>query len=407
MKSIKTNRLLTVLALIFAFQLATADHSQAVEILPHNGTVSITLDPAYSSIPGIDAFVTALETDIENELGIALANLKIEADEELKNFKQQEDLARGFADANSFAGNAATLQGHQNYDLFAVSTGFMLGVQAPSLDPAYYENIDQEIKDKGDINAGLGVGVTWVNLGLYMGRFFDSMEDIYINVKFGGFSYDIDMGDSGDANFKTQNFGIGLNYRLLRSRGLGWGFLRWRGISLGSGFYYNHSEVSFTPKLDSVSSDVSNITGDFDGAGPVPAYSVSGTLIADPSVNLAIDTTTWTIPLEATTSVQLLWLFNLNLGVGVDFIFGKSSIILASDAAASGDLTEESDLFDVNVQGYSLEIDGSTKNIKPSFVRPRVMAGIGFNLWMVKVDVPVIWYPQSGFAAGLTFGIVW
>src|SRR5271157_1621634 len=43
----------------------------------------------------------------------------------------QTQLARGLANAGSFASDAGTLAGHQNYDLFAIMAGPMVGVQFP------------------------------------------------------------------------------------------------------------------------------------------------------------------------------------------------------------------------------------------------------------------------------------
>ena len=42
--------------------------------------------------------------------------------------------------------------------LFAVASGFMLGVQAPSTSISYYSKIGADIKEKGDLYAGLGAG---------------------------------------------------------------------------------------------------------------------------------------------------------------------------------------------------------------------------------------------------------
>ncbi len=34
------------------------------------------------------------------------------------------------------------------------------------------------------------------------------------------------------------------------------------------------------------------------------------------------------------------------------------------------------------------------------------MAGIGLNIFLVKIEMPVVYYPQSGAAFGLTASIV-
>jgi hypothetical protein len=34
------------------------------------------------------------------------------------------------------------------------------------------------------------------------------------------------------------------------------------------------------------------------------------------------------------------------------------------------------------------------------------MGALGFNILMVKIEVPVVYYPEAGAAVGLTIGVV-
>ncbi|MBW8888070.1 MAG: hypothetical protein JF616_09975 [Fibrobacteres bacterium] len=149
------------------------------------------------------------------------------ANAKLSQFQSQKQLAQGMANANAYATNSATLQGFQNYDLFAVSTGFMMGVQGPSLDPTVYEHLQDKIAKEGDLYAGFGAGLTEVNVGLNC-KFL--VPGLYLNAKFGTFKMKV-----SDFSIDNQVMGIGANYRLLDKRSFA-GLVKWRGISLGSGF---------------------------------------------------------------------------------------------------------------------------------------------------------------------------
>lgn len=304
------------------------------------------------------------------------------AEEILAKYKDQDKLARGFANANAYASQAATFQGYQNYSIFAISTGVMAGVQLPSLSKSYYDDIDKKLENEGDLYAGVGAGAAFVNFGVNAGFI---TPGLYLSAKFGSFTVKPD----DDSKVKNTLVGVGINYNLVDGTGLS-GFFRWRGLSLGTGFLYNKSNVDYSVKVDKQIES-------FDAAG------YTGNLILDPTVNLGLDVTTYTIPLDIVTSFQMLWLLNLTFGAGVDFTFGNSDIVLSSN----GNVDVEFSSASIAVTPGTVVIDGSTKNIKPSFVRPRLMTGIGFNFGPLKVDVPVYWYIATGAAVGVTVGIVW
>jgi hypothetical protein len=61
----------------------------------------------------------------------------------------QNDLARGFGDAGIYANQASTLQGYQDYDLFALSAGFIAWSQLPSIPTAdEINNMDETVKSR-------------------------------------------------------------------------------------------------------------------------------------------------------------------------------------------------------------------------------------------------------------------
>lgn len=324
--------------------------------------------------------VVQYPTDGTNDaaLHIALDSAVASANTQLSLFKNQTDLAKGFADANAFSSHSATLQGFQNYDLFAVGVGFMAGVQAPSADPDYYKNtkIEEDIRKDGDISAGFSTGLSLI-AGIHA-RFITPA--LYLSVQVGK----LDVGDAEESyRFKNTVYGFGINYGLFMPRSILLGFMKWRGISLATGLIYQHNEANFEMELDQITQPV---------AGPI-------SLALDPSVNFGFDITTYTIPVEAVTSFQLLWILNVSAGIGADIIYGSSDLLITS----TGTVTVTGTTL---TQNGIVEVDGSTKGVSPSKIRPKIMAGLGLNILLVKIEVPVVYYPGSGAAVGLTASVV-
>ncbi len=328
------------------------------------------------------------DTEINAILAIAYDNAVDEAATELEKFHDQQDLAKGFANANVYSGQVATLQGYQNYPHYAVIAGVMVGAQLPSFNPDYYDSIEDYIDRDGDIYAGVGAGVSFINLGINASSIHPGL---YVNVKFGALT----LKPQEEIEIKTTTFGVGANYCLIKGIGEEQKLFKWRGLSLGTGFLYHTSKVDFKIEQDEIEEE-------FDITDYEPE-AINTRLLLDPSFNLGLDVKTTTIPLDISTSFQILWLLNLNLGAGVDFNFGSSDIVLSS----KGGVRVEGIPEDVPLTDGDVEIDGSTTGVSPSSTCARIMTGIGFNFSMVKIDVPVIWYPSKGASVGVTAGVVW
>ncbi|MBN2039741.1 MAG: hypothetical protein JW864_06850 [Spirochaetes bacterium] len=355
-------------------------------------TVTVTID-------GADATQNAAATlALQTALDAAFLAARTEANLELNKYDDQPKLAKGFANANIYAAQAATHQGFQDYSLFAVTTGIMFGVQLPSSDPGYYDKIDQKIEDEGDLYAGVGTGLSIANVGINAGFLYPGL---YLSAKFGTIKLDGDSfsDDMEGSTMKSTLFAIGANYSWISTKSFLAGLVKWRGVSFGTGFLYNKNEIDVEVDVDPIDQPISGVS-----AGP---HTLSGTLTMDPSIILGIHSSTYTIPFDVTTSVRLLWVLNFNLGAGIDFNFGSTDIIIRSDGSVTADI-EDNPNVDIAMDPGTVSIDGSTKDEKPSFVHARITTGIGLNILPVKIDIPVIIYPfDSAVAVGLTAGVVW
>jgi hypothetical protein len=362
------------------------------------------VDPVAAANPFVTEFRDNLNATLDSSFKASLDTTR----NQLKGFKDLTNLAQGFANANAYSMNSATLQGFQNYSLFAVATGLMVGVQAPSTSLSYYSKVAGDIKENGNIYAGLGVGASFLNVGINA-KFI--MPGLYLNAKYGALDLDID-----DFSMKFSVMGLGFNYRLLDTKSFV-GLVKWRGISVGSGFYMQSDKINLLVKSDTVKNSAplrAQLIGNSTGADSLARASFmdqigytkanpNADIALTPSFNMGLDVSTYTIPFDAVTSVSLLWgLFNLTAGAGVDLNFGSNTIILLGKSKA----TVSSDTTKATFSPANVSIDGTTDN-GPSFARFRVMTGVGMGLGPVKFDIPLIYYPSSGVAFGLTAAVVW
>lgn len=357
----------------------------------------------------LTAYKTEMEKDMNDEVKAAFDTTLAMARTNLAGFKEQKELAQGFGNANAYSMHSATLQGFQNYSLFAVASGLMLGVQAPSTSVSYYEKIADDITDKGDLYAGIGVGFSYLNVGINAKFIYPGL---YLNAKYGAFKQDEIGGFSADFSV----MGVGANFRLLEPKSL-IGLVKWRGISVGTGFYMQSSKLNMKVKPKEITTDAN--FREVVLAGSSPADSANKELllaemgygkndsdakvILNPTFNMGLDVSTMTIPLDAVTAVSVLWgLINVTAGVGFDLNFGSSEITLAGTSKAK--IT--SDTTKVTFTDARVTVNGGSEN-GPSFARLRAMTGVGLGLGPVKLDIPLIYYFNSGVATGLTVAVVW
>ncbi|MFH0977364.1 MAG: hypothetical protein V1874_16415 [Spirochaetota bacterium] len=330
---------------------------------------------------------TTSNTTVNDELQLQFNDAIDRAYNELFKYSDLPDLAKGFANANAYAGQAGTLQGYQDYKLFAVTAGAMVGAQLPSHDKDYYENLDKKVEKDGDLYAGVGASLALLNVGINAGFIY---PNLYLNAKFGYFS-NSSLVDG--LSTKTTLVGIGANYSWIKTTSFLAGLFKWRGISFGTGFIYSYNKTDLKIDMDPIQEDITPV-------GPI-----TGNVVLNPSFLIGVESHTYSIPFDVTTSVRVLWALNFNLGLGVDLNFGSTDIKLESDGSVSANLSGAGA---PTVTPGNYTVDATTKNKKPSWVRERITTGVGLNIWAVKIDVPVIIYPfDNAFAVGLTAGVVW
>lgn len=354
------------------------------------GIESVSAASVTGTAPRIQTGIPLLDDELDRVIGLAFNSAIAEANDSLGRYSNQEDLARGFGNANAFSSHASGFLGFHNYSRMTVSTGVMAGLQAPSTDPDYYDNIEDDIEEEGDLYAGVGAAVSFLNVGLNANSYYPGL---YVNFKFGTLSLD----PTDDITVSSTIIGVGANYAL-RKPLPGTPLFRWRGLSLGTGLIYHSSKV--TLGLDLAGEiDVENFSAIVFGD------TVSGSIEIDPSILLELRSRTLTIPFDITTGAQVLSLFNFAFGAGIDVNLGKTDIIIVGDGTVNVNLDNVPMVGQSTTPGTVI-IDGSTEGISPSFARMRFMGGLGFNFGPVKLEIPVMYYMGAGASAGITLGVV-
>ena len=336
--------------------------------------------PTVSGSPGgagVDATINGLVATIVD------GTLLSRAEDELDKYGNQPKLAEGFANAGTYASHAANHRGLMGYKFLVISAGTMFGIQAPASSEAGLLNALDDLETEGDLYAGAAWQVISAQVGLNCSFLVD---DLYLSVKFGKFTIEYE-----ELSFDSFNIGILADYQLIKPKSL-LGIIKWRGIKVGSGFIMETNTTDYTLALPPIEQIVANIGG----------TGQSATITLDPSINLGVETSTYTIPIDLVTGIRLLWIANISVGVGADINFGSSEIILGANGITN--ITSPGlEVLGASFVPGSIAITGGTAGAGPKFLRPRITASLGLGVGPVKLDVPLTYY--IGTEPGLNLGV--
>lgn len=350
------------------------------------------LGPVSAGFAALTVDATFTDENLNAALGGENGIIATRVAEEVEKYSDVPKLARGFGNANNYASHASTLRGYQGYDLFAISAGTMAGVQAPSDDPEFYTNIQDEMEG-GDIYAGVAVTPFVLQMGINLGFILDGL---YVSFLYGKLKSDIDS-----AGFKFEHnaniIGANISYSIFSEKSILARSLLWRGIAVQAGFIHTDNKFKFYYEMDKIDGSA-DVTGS-------PSATVEYEI--DPSVNFELAVNSNIIPVELYTSIRILYIFNIGVGGGFDYVFsGETNFSLSSagEAKITGDGGVSSGY--VGEKG-KITIDADTSGIKPDKYRPKLMANAGLSMGPVFIDIPATYYLDNGFAVGVSAGFVW
>ncbi len=316
----------------------------------------------------------------------ALSSLITQAETNLAKYDSMDDLAQGFANANSYAADAATTRGLMGYKFLTIAVGTMAGFQMPSSGFDAVGDSLTKIEEDGDTYFGAGFQALTLSVGLNAAFI---KEGLYLTGKIGKFSLDTD-----DISYDSFVFGLLANYQVVDPFSIG--AIKWRGVQVGSGLVYYNTTANMIIDVDPVSTTVDLSGAPYFGSATTPLY-------LDPTLDAEIVSKGFKIPVDVITGVRLLWIANLSFGIGFDINFGGSSEI--SYSADGSTYVNDSDV----PAGYSqtpgnVTIKGGTDGDGADLFRLRAMAGIGIGVGPIKIDVPFTYY-FDGTGPGANIGI--
>lgn len=189
------------------------------------------------------------------------------------------------------------------------------------------------------------------------------------------------------------NFGLAGQYKIVPGAGavlFGWG-----GMDVTAGLQYSRSTASYSSSINL------NQTTDLGGG-----ESVTMAYASDYTIGVA--STNFTIPLEVSTNVSLLYMFGLYAGMGVNLNFGNAGTF----GTASGPVTAT---YTGALPGVPSPLYTATANlnmdVEPRAAAPifgaKFFAGAQANLWALKVVVHGTYFLDRNVAVagGIRFAL--
>lgn len=315
----------------------------------------------------------------------------IASDSDIAKYTDQPKLAEGFADTGAATALSGLFRSPYNYKIFSVAYGFGVGVTlSDSLSTSDYRS-GNLIQNEDDTYAGIALHPFNLSVGINLGFLLDGLRG---TIKFGYF--DLQAGTLTDEYyFETMSFGAGLNYQLIKAKSVPLGIFKWHGLNVASGLYYQKTTVETTFVPDDAGFNSTTVS-----AGGIDGY-----LSVKPKLTASIESSTFTVPLEATTGVRLLYIIDLMVGAGVDLTFGSGEINMESNQDVS--FVATSGTPDSLTPGQ-ITISNTTK-ADAKFIRPRIMAGIGLGAGPVRFEIPFsIYFSDDGntYVTGITAGFM-
>ena len=351
------------------------------------GQVTIT-PPTVAGNPGgvnerIERATKAMETSVIDKI---------------EQFTSQPKLARAVANTGAATAHVGSQRTYIDYRTFAAVFGFGVTISTPGLTSGVLQNAQTTLQKEGDLYSMVALQPA-ASFGMRLGTFSDKLDKWYVSAKLGLLKLSEEQLRSITPGLSYDSLTVGalVNYRLLNARQLPFGFLRWRGISLGSGLVYQQNTATFRLAFGEVPQPF-----DFDGVG-----SAESRLTLKPEISAIAASNSVVSPLEANTGVRVLWALDLSLGVGVDLTFGGSRIDLK---IASPVEVENRSSVRRRITNGSAAVNAGSKDQGPTILRPRLSAAAALNFGPVKLEVPaMIYFEPDGNTTvfGINLGLVW
>ncbi len=240
--------------------------------------------------PLADALAAQVQT-IENDINKGLPSAST-----------PDRLMKGMANSSVMAGKGIGSDYASNMSVLLIGAGIGVGA-----DLEKNKATDSPISGAG-IQAGLLIGT---NLGWMDTQKILGLETNRLNVYINGMNYTYNMNQTDtNGSAKLASYGMHFSYDWVKPKGsklLGWG-----GVKIHTGFEHNSTTLKVNSKIKKDLSYTDATTGTY-----------TSSIIANPDAS--IDVATNSIPLELSSSVQILYVLSLYGGLGADYNMGSAT----------------------------------------------------------------------------------
>ncbi len=340
---------------------------------------------------------------IEQQLNTALqqngADLSAEVNSLLGNLNLGNFSSRS-ANAMALAGQQAATDDASAFEVVSLGVGASVGLNPadPNLVRAVIRDGQQRLADGEDIGVGIGAAAA-VTLGINFKRFALptlgalNWRRVQAFVHVGTYKQSVTL-DADTADVAMTSWGFAGRYALFEPVAYApFGLLRWGGLRLGAGFNTSKLTLSGSNTLASQTQTTPTV---------VAGRNLELDLVYGAASRLGVKLAAMSIPLEATTSMQLGYLLTFYGGGGVDFNFGTTSVAASSNAPMTLSVRDPANGRTV-AAGNPTGILALARQRHPTTVDVRGMVGLQVNLGVLGVygQAQATSSKTAGFNCGL------
>lgn len=299
-------------------------------------------------IAEIDSAFNQLETEVNANLPASTAEKYLE----------------GMANSTSIASSGLYADYTEVFNIFYLAAGGGVGVDLGN------NSIGDLVDGSTDAEQFAGLsGMYNLNIGFNLGRFFAKKVgffDFSRSKFYFGFAGQKISQDNLD--FDYSHFSLMGQYKLIPIAGPGVG--RWNGVDITTGLKSTRLKLTYA---NLVTESI---------AQPLPSAPGNPTMNATftNTINLGADINVLTLPLEISSGVRVLYIFDLYGGLGIDINTGSAKSIISAPGSISA--TESSNLLGTFSGDTVLDLGESAK---PDSMSSRYFVGMGFDFRLISL----------------------
>jgi hypothetical protein len=319
------------------------------------------------------------------QAGLDLPTLEGEVKRELENLFQTyrvADYLRSFGDAHAFASRAMGVDYVSNFRAAMVGVAGNLSL---NIERGYLPRNTRTRPPAG----GVGTNAT-IMAGVNLDFFRLAPVTLFGN-------YFSRAGRLEEFDAHLSNWGVHAQLKLWGSRdgGLIDAFVRWGGIDLTTGIEQARLRLTLAQNWRR---DIP--VGQY--VDPAQSGGASPVVAVDSTGRFTIDMHTFSVPIEVTTNVRLLYILSLYGGFGFDWqLGGGSSLALDLDGTMTGRTSSGGQTTEVDLGTATAD---ASESVSPSPGRLRWLAGLQVNVFVVKLFAQLNLATQDPVIASVALG---